>query len=266
MTVDPFLFWFLVGLLVVLLLALAPLLRLALRQRVRLKGRPNFFQPPVPEVPVSDLAPIFTGTGLGPSHKSEISFIGAAGSTATISDTETWVLGAMAKTAHRIFELGTATGRTTYVLARNAPDNAVIDTLTLAPEDRGDYQAAADDPDSAKWRRIALGESIYDTFYYQNTGVESKVRQHFDDSKRFDEAPYENTMDLIFVDGSHAYSYVVSDSKKALRMVKPGGWIFWHDYSPRCPGVFKALNELASELPLMHVKGTTLVAHHKADA
>jgi hypothetical protein len=65
---------------------------------------------------------------------------------------------------------------------------------------------------------------------------------------------------VVFVDGSHAYSYVVSDTAKALRMVRPGGLVLWHDYSPECPGVFRALNELTARLPLVHIAGTTLVA------
>ena len=173
------------------------------------------------------------------------------------------MLGALAKKAGRIFEFGTATGRTTYVLARNAPDDAKIDTLTYFDDGTGDAEFNADDPDAEKWKKIALGESRYDKFYYEDTPVAHKVAQHFGDSAKFDEAPYEGKVDLIFVDGAHSYSYVKSDSAKALRMVAPGGFVLWHDYSPRCPGVYKALNELGRELPLAHLKGTTLVAYRK---
>jgi hypothetical protein len=73
-------------------------------------------------------------------------------------------------------------------------------------------------------------------------------------------------MDLIFIDGSHAHSYVESDTKKALRMIKPGGIIFWHDYrgSNRAPGVFETLNAFSKTLKLVHIAGTSLVAYkHK---
>ena len=81
------------------------------------------------------------------------------------------------------------------------------------------------------------------------------------DSKAYDESPLAGLCDLIFVDGSHARSYVESDTRKAMRMVRPGGLVFWHDYrSPfRAPGVFQTLNALARELPLRHVRGTSLV-------
>ena len=57
-------------------------------------------------------------------------------------------------------------------------------------------------------------------------------------------------------------SYVVSDSRKALQMVKPGGVVLWHDYNSATTGVFRALNELAKALPLVHLEGTDLVAYH----
>ncbi len=65
------------------------------------------------------------------------------------------------------------------------------------------------------------------------------------------------------MDGSHAYSYVVSDSAKALRMVRPSGIVLWHDYSHRNRGVYRALNELARTLPLVHLGGTSLVAYRR---
>jgi hypothetical protein len=55
----------------------------------------------------------------------------------------------------------------------------------------------------------------------------------------------------------------VSDTGKALTMVRPGGLVLWHDYSPECPGVFRALNELATQVPLVHIQGTTLVAFRR---
>lgn len=263
MTVSPFLFWLLLALTVIFAAAFAAALNYALRQRVRMKLHPNFGKPPIPHVAIDRWNEIFTSTGLGPNRQSEIFFIGQAGALASINDTETWVLGALAKQANRIFEFGTATGRTTYVLARNAPDDARIDTLTYFDDGKDDASFNAGDPDAEKWKQVALAESRYDKFYYEDTPVAHKVTQHFGDSAKFDEKPYESKVDLIFVDGAHSYSYVKSDGAKALRMVAPGGVVLWHDYSPRCPGVFRALNELGRELPLAHLKGTTLVAYRK---
>ena len=85
------------------------------------------------------------------------------------------------------------------------------------------------------------------------------MQQLYGDSKQFDETPFFDWADLVFVDGSHAQSYVESDSAKAMRIVKPGGLVLWHDYAGpgHAPGVFAALNALANTVPLRHVDGTT---------
>jgi hypothetical protein len=93
----------------------------------------------------------------------------------------------------------------------------------------------------------------------------TKIEQLLGDSKAFDEKRFLGACDLVFVAGSHARSYVESDSRKALRMVKPGGFVFWHAYSGkrRASGVFAALNALAREIPLVHIGGTSLVAYRR---
>jgi predicted O-methyltransferase YrrM len=200
---------------------------------------------------------------LGPSRETEIAFIGAYRVPGGVSDLETWVLGSLAKDAGRIFEFGTATGKTTYLLARNAPAAARVITLTLKPAQIGEYRGEAGDDPAAE--RDAAEESRFEAFYYSGTDVEPKITQLFGDSKAFDAAPYAGTCDLVFVDGSHAYSYVKSDSEKAIEMVRPGGLVLWHDYRGprRTEGVYRALNELKDELGLRRLKDTSLVAYRK---
>jgi hypothetical protein len=76
------------------------------------------------------------------------------------------------------------------------------------------------------------------------TPWEKKIKQLYGDSATFDFRPYEGRMDFVFVDGSHAYKYVMNDSRKALSLLRNGkGVILWHDY-PSWQGVADALNEL----------------------
>jgi len=35
----------------------------------------------------------------------------------------------------------------------------------------------------------------------------------------------------VFVDGAHHYEAVLSDTRQALKMVRPGGAILWHDFA-----------------------------------
>jgi hypothetical protein len=230
-----------------------------LRERRRRKGRPLLDRSPVREVALAEIDPVFTAGPLGYGLETEVALIGDTGTTATTSDTEAWILCVLARSARRIFEFGTCSGRTAYLLARNAPHDAEIITLTLSPDTVGSYQAADEDPDSERWALIAAGESGHTCFLYEGTPEAARIRQLFGDSKAFDESPYAGQCDLIFIDGSHAESYVRSDSEKAFRMARKGGLIVWHDFSPACPGVWRFLNTLGESHPLMQAKGTRLV-------
>jgi predicted O-methyltransferase YrrM len=191
---------------------------------------------------------------------------GPGGAPGGPSDLEAWVLAVLAKRARSTFEFGTCTGRTTWLLARNAPEEARVTTLTLGPDQLGSYQHA--DGDCAAARQSALAESRHATFYYSGTPEEAKVTQLFSDSKTFNDSAHRAQYDLIFVDGSHGYSYVVNDSAKALRMLRPGGVILWHDYRgpdhPETKDVRRALNELTARLSLVQLEGTSLVAFRSA--
>ena len=221
---------------------------------------------PIRTVPVEQLDVRFRPDELGATRAAEVVFVGRGtilvpGGT---SDVEAWILAVLAKDARRLFEFGTCTGKTTYLWARNQRADGTVTTLTLSPSQLGSYQSVPGDDPTAE--AFARKESRFTRFFYTGTEVEGRVIQLHGDSKQFDDAPYAGSCDVVFVDGSHAYSYVVSDTAKALRMVRPGGLVLWHDYAPECPGVFRALNDLAARLPLVHVKGTTLVAYRNGTA
>lgn len=242
-----------------------------LKYRAGVKQRGVFGRPwPIRKIPVEELDPIFAFNALGPSLQTEVLFVaqvGAGGGTihGGTTDLEAWILSVLAKKSRSMFEFGTCTGKTTYSWARNAPQGAEVVTLTLGPDQLASYAYA--EGDSRKDTDRALKETSHDRFYYSGTDVESRITQLFGDSKHFDETPYLGRFDLVFVDGSHARSYVESDSAKALRMCKPGGLVLWHDYAgKRIPGVFDALNELSKTLPLVHVAGTKLVAYRRPAA
>ena len=236
-----------------------------LRHRAARKQRNLFGEWPIGRVLPEVVDPVLRPGPFGPTRDTEVAFIGRGpyvvdGGT---SDAEAWILAVLARRARRMFEFGTCTGKTAYLWARNAPPNARVVTLTLAPEDVASYKRES--TDDASDVQFALRESSHTDFLYSGSPVDGKVEQLFGDSKTFDVSPWEGRCDLVFVDGSHAYSYVVSDSEKALRLVAPGGLVLWHDYAgPRhAPGVYRALNELSGRLPLVRIEGTTLVAYRR---
>lgn len=249
---------------VLLLLVMVTREWLVLRGRQRQRGLLRRW--PIPMIGVEALDPRFQPDELGATPAAEVNYLGRGtirvpGGT---SDTEAWVLAVLAKDNRTLFEFGTCTGKTTYLWARNQPPDGTVTTLTLDPERIAEYRSAPGDDRTAEV--YAKEESRFTRFRYSGTEVEGRVVQLYGDSKQFDETSYRGKCDVIFVDGSHAYSYVVSDSEKALRMVRPGGLVLWHDYSPECSGVFRALNELVVRLPLVLVRGTTLVAYRSPPA
>jgi len=236
-----------------------------LRLRAVRKQRNLFGEWPIARVSPEHIDPRFEPGPFGPTPASEVSFIGRGpyvvdGGT---SDAEAWILAVLAKDARLMFEFGTCTGKTAYLWARNSPPDARVVTVTLGPADVASYRRES--TDDAVDVQFALRESSHTDFLYSGTDVAGKVEQHFGDSKQLDVSSWAGRCDLVFVDGSHAYSYVLNDSERALRLAAPGGLVLWHDYAgPRhAPGVYRALNELGSRIPLVRLEGTTLVAHRR---
>lgn len=235
--------------------------KLKLRYQSQLKAIEGTFDSVIPLVRLDEFHEVFAQTGSGFNPDTEVSFIGywLTGGTSCF---ESWVLSVLAKQATFLFEFGTCTGKTTYLWAKNSPAEARIITLTLGKDQHADYLAAEEDNPLAT--RTALDESAFDRFIYSGTPVEHKITQLFGDSKRFDETPYLKQCDLIFIDGSHAYSYVKNDTEKALRMLREGGLLLWHDYRDRnveTRGVRRYLDELSETLPLIRLSETSLVAY-----
>ena len=139
---------------------------------------------------------------LGPPVSAETVFLPELNVLGGISDFETWILSAVAKKSTCIFEFGTCTGKTTYLLARNAPLGAEVITLTLPPDKRATYVEG--DGDARGDRIAALRESRFTSFFYEGTSISPRVTQLYADSKAFDETPYLGRCDLVFIDGAHA--------------------------------------------------------------
>jgi predicted O-methyltransferase YrrM len=234
------------------------------RERAERKRRSYRATGKIRTVSIDEFDPAFRPGPFGPGLATEVSFIGR-GSLVVVggtSDFEAWILAALSKRAKLLFEFGTCTGKTTYLWARNSPADAEVVTVTLGPDNAASlYRGAADDDE--RDRQYAIQESTFSDFLYTGTAVAGKVRQLFADSKALDVTPWAGRCDLVFVDGSHAYSYVVADSEKALQLVRAGGVVLWHDYAGphQSPGVRRALDELSRRMPLVHIAQTSLVAY-----
>ena len=155
--------------------------------------------------------------------------------------------------AKAVFEFGTYDGMTAWHLAANAGTGSRVFTLDLPP-DHPARSADGHDRSVGDIRGVVVGSE------FAGTDEAGRITQLFGDSLEFDPAPYRRTMDLILVDAGHGGEHVRADTASALEMVRPGGVIFWHDYSRWWPGVQECLDRLARTRPVFRVAGTALAA------
>lgn len=155
-----------------------------------------------------------------------------------------------------IFEIGTFDGRTTLNLAINSPAHCQIITLDLPSQTDTKF-----DVDAGETHFIDKPESGA-RYKHTSTHIDAskKITQQYGDSATFDFSSYTTQCSLIFVDGSHAYDYALSDTVNARKMIQPDGIIIWHDYGV-WQGVTQALEEIEAkeQIGLKHIAGTSLV-------
>ena len=156
-----------------------------------------------------------------------------------------------------LFETGTFDGRTTLNLALNSPARCQVFTLDLPPELDTAFPLAQGERHMVEKPKPGSRYEKYRAIYPATIG---KIHQLLGDSAVFDHTPYANSCSLVFVDGSHAYDYALSDTRAAMTMVGRGGVILWHDYGIWA-GVTKALEELEQSrgYRLRNIRGTSLV-------
>jgi predicted O-methyltransferase YrrM len=193
------------------------------------------------------------------SSGSSVRVVEARKANGNVRLSEVAILNSFAQAAEdgaNIFEIGTFDGRTTLNLAFSSPPRCQVYTLDLKPEMDTAFDLAEGERHMVEKPRS--GARI-DRYRNTHSAAVSRIHQLYGDSASFDFSPYYGTCSLVFIDASHAYEYVLSDSRAALKMIKPGGVILWHDYGI-WSGVTDALEHLAAnEMPdIRCIQGTSL--------
>ena len=175
------------------------------------------------------------------------------------SDYEAWIISSLSKISKKIFEFGTCSGKTTYLMGLNSSDDTKIVSITLNPDDL-DNVIKKDKDNKVSFRNI-IQESVYDKFLFSGKEVEKKIKVIFQNSLDLEHNKYKNEMDLIFIDGGHTYSVIKSDSEKSFEMLNENGIILWHDYVPgkrSAKDVVKYINEISKQKKIYKIKDTSL--------
>lgn len=124
-----------------------------------------------------------------------------------------------------VFEIGTFLGRTALNFALNSPPDTIVYTMDLPPEERAEFCQTTNAADTAIIRGSRTGE------LFRNRPEAAKIKQLLGNSLTYDFTPYHGQADIVFIDGAHHYAAVSKDTRSALALVKPGGWIIWHDFA-----------------------------------
>jgi predicted O-methyltransferase YrrM len=200
----------------------------------------------------------FGARGISSVELRQIEGLGEKPMTGFFDDPQRLVVAALCDRlgAQTFFEFGTYWGRTAWTVARNNPGIRVF-TLDLPNRDAASHVQLefTDQYLLQEWRR---GEA------FQETAEADRIERPLGDSAAFDYSPYEASIDLVYIDGSHSYSYVKNDTEAALRMLSPRGAIVWDDY-PGYGGVYAYLEEFAQrhDTTLLHLQGTRLVIYSR---
>jgi cephalosporin hydroxylase len=118
-----------------------------------------------------------------------------------------------------LLEIGTFRGGTLFVFSKLAAEDATIISL--------DY-----------WRYTPVYSPVFHSFCRKSQKLhvvrgDSRDPAHF---SRIKSHLPNGTLDLLFIDGNHAYEMVKSDFELYSPLVRPGGMIAFHDIITRHPG------------------------------
>jgi hypothetical protein len=147
------------------------------------------------------------------------------------------------------FEIGTAAGNTTVLLASNT--QATVYTLDL--------------PDAEGWEPSLIRLGSDDVVRKSRKRAEfigrhpqSNIVELTGDSARFDYSEYHDRIGVFFVDGAHSLEYVRSDTMNAAWCCQDGGVVIWDDFTTT-RDVTDYVRELkAAGVELFGLKGTRL--------
>ena len=109
------------------------------------------------------------------------------------SDKEAWIIASLSKISKNIFEFGTCSGKTTFIMALNANKDAKITSITLDPKDVIELSKKEQD-NKVSFRNIK-NESIYNKFLFSGESVEEKIKVIFQNSLNFDHKNFLGKMD-----------------------------------------------------------------------
>jgi len=152
-----------------------------------------------------------------------------------------------------VLEIGTYNGATTRLIALNLP-RAKIHTLDLPPDISSEELRQSNLP---KDDFHLIGNRRVGEAFLSDPAI-TNVTQHFGDSATWDFSPVQG-FDFVFIDGSHTYQYVRSDTIRCAEAAAGRATFVWHDFLYSHYDVVRYLTEMANAgLPVRHIASTNM--------
>lgn len=177
----------------------------------------------------------------------------------SVTTEEACHIGAITKCLHpkKVLEIGTFDGNTALLLAANLEESGTVVTVDLPPDfnlEKEHSTLTYTDGEINLTPREDLGRQ------YKAHPLARRIKQVYGDSASLDWGTLGGPFDLIFVDGCHAESYVLSDSLNALKQLTSRGIVLWHDYGmiPDVSSVVDRIAQEKKELDVCVLEGTRL--------
>lgn len=140
-----------------------------------------------------------------------------------------------------LLEIGTSHGRTTALMAQNAP-KGVIYTINIPPDEIAE---------SGKHVTFAPGREEIG-WYYREMKC-SNIQQIFANTKDWE--PDIGPIDVAFIDGCHDADFVYNDTRKVLKKCRPGSIIMWHDFNPDLLAVYDWIADVCRGVERLYAEG-----------
>jgi predicted O-methyltransferase YrrM len=148
-------------------------------------------------------------------------------------------LAQQARRSNIIVEIGSWKGRSTKALSYAS--RGVVYTV--------DHWTGCED--SANKIAGTIGADVLVGEFYRNLTDEIQsgrcvpIRSESEPASKFlADVLKDRRIDMVFIDGNHAYEAVIRDIKIWEKLLTPHGLLCGHDYSENWPGVVRAVNEL----------------------
>jgi len=140
-----------------------------------------------------------------------------------------------------LLEIGTAHGRTTALMAQNAPGGKVY-TVNIPPEEI-----------AAGGKKVTFAPSRQEIgWYYREQGI-TNIQQVFANTANWE--PDFEAIDVAFVDGCHDSDFVFGDSRKILKKCRSGSIVMWHDFNPELARVYHWIDSVCDGVERLYAEG-----------